>query len=480
MTALAPARFYISWPASTLGNNFGGYKLYRRPSRAVAEPWENVAFIAPTAGRSPSQTETYHNQFIDWEAGWRGSVSSARWYDGWDYAVTALNAATGIEDQIQINAISGANTLGSNEHPWIVSNAAPYLGFPLARSHRSARDESGMAFDPTSLAGRDMLVTRTRLELPARNQSIEFDLFSQDGEDFLRYWRAAAWSGRRMCLHLPLGDRVLGTLDTPSLRENSDSVFLAAEGSMFETGRTSAVANHNLPCGVMLDGSADYLSVASNAALNPGSSGFSYIVAGAFDGSAGNEYFFSKGNIGGGQGYGFASTSGANQVQYLIVGSSTLAQGVHSSSTWYNGQPHVAVVTSTGSAQALYLDGAVTSAVTSITHGSVTNSVAMAFGGNNGGASSLSAFSPGQSFAYYNRVLTADEAKAASYYLLGYPGYRMPYGPQVFIDLRDDRCWNGLGATAVDLSGNGRNATIVSAPPVRGNPWSLKDLEKFG
>lgn len=458
-----------------MGNAFKGYNVYRRATRAVAGEWERIAEIRVPTGRAPSTVEAQHIKIDDYEAGWAGATAS-KFSDGWDYAVTSLNATTGLEQTI--SAGSTANTVTSDAHMWAVCNKRPWNSFPLERAHRSFVDDSGLASSPARIAGRDQVTTRTRLELPGRNQSIDADFFSVDGEDPLRYWRAAAASGERFCLHLPLGDRILGTFDELEGDENTDSLYLAVRGKLIETSRKSAVTDYNLPCGVVLNGSTQYVSAPDADGLDPASSAFSVVACAVWGDAGSSQYGLTKGNVGSAAGYGFHSNGTANTLAATITGASTSAVLTEASATWFDGLPHAAVVTSSGTAQVLYRDGTSVDS-DSVTHGAVSNAVALVMGGNNGGATDGMSM-VGHSFAVYMRALTATEAKAASYYLLGYPGYRMPYGAAVFVDLRDDRCWNGTGTVVRDLSGNRNHGTLTASPSTRGYPWTLSDLERFG
>lgn len=478
MGALAPPRVLLSWTASNLGSVFGGYNVYRRPTRAAAADWERVGELRVPSGRAPATVEAQHTLFVDWEAGWAGPGVS-RWSDGWDYAVTAVNATTGLEQSVDVGV--SARTVPADVHPWVTSNRRPFNSFPLERSHRSFEDDSGFASDPVKIAGRDQVTTRTRLELPSRNQSLEADFFSQDGEDPLRYWRAAAASGERFCLHLPLGDRVLGTLDAPAGEEQTDALYLAVKGALVETSRVSAVAECNVPCGVVLDGSADYMSVPDADTLDPASSAFTVVVVFAPTTTGGSDWMLSKGsNPASADGYGISTTGNANEVQFVANGASATATLTGTSSGWFDSSPygHVFLGSSSGTAQRFTVDGVLVDS-DSVTTGAISNSTALAVGALNAGASAHCA---GKAFAVavWKRQLTETEEQAATYYLLGYPGYRMPYGPTLFVDLRDDRCWNGLGSTVKDLSRTRNNGTLVSSPPVQGFPWRLSDLERFG
>ncbi len=248
---------------------------------------------------------------------------------------------------------------------------------------------------------------------------------------------------------------------------------------MIETGVPTILANYNLPAGVVLVSGTSYITHASSTTLNPTTTPFSVVMCGVYANSAGTKWAIAKGNVPGtNDGYGIQSTGSANQIAGIIDGATTSVTVTSTSATWFDGNPHVAVLTTSGTAQVLYLDGA-SSATGSTNHGSVTNAIALTVGGNNGAATNGMALAPGIAYAVYLRALTATEAYAATAYLLGWPGFRMPYGPTMFVDLRDDRCWSGLGTAITELSGNGNNGTLTASPTTRGIPWPLKNLERI-
>ena len=187
----------------------------------------------------------------------------------------------------------------------------------------------------------------------------------------------------------------------------------------------------------------------------------------------------SKGNLAGAaDGYGFRTTGVANELQWFVNGASDSGGPTDTDATWFDGEIHCAVGTSSGTSQSLYLDGTLAVAASAVTHGSVSNAVALVVGADNAGASGHMALNPAVAWAVYMRVLTATEITAASRYLLGACAqYRMPAGPATFIDLRDDRCWDGRSAVAKDLSGNRNHAILAGSPGKRGYPWPLHLLE---
>lgn len=475
MSLLRPPRVELSWSATALGSSFGAYRIYRRPARGVAAAWEQIGEISVPTGYTAATVEAQHTKFVDYEAGW--TATGGQWADGWDYAVTVYNATFGVESTK--TSVDVMNQVTADANPWLTTNAAPYYSTPLEKvSQAKASDDDNVSvFRP---AGRDFAVTRTRLELPARRYQLAWDSFDQTDEDPLRYPRAIATSGRQVALLLPLGERVIGTLTEIGGEHRGEDLTLGAGGKFIETARTSAVADYNLPCGLVLNGTTQYVTHADNTLLNPGSSAFSIVVAAAFANSAASRYALAKGNLSVADGYGLRSTGSANELQFLVDGATASGGPTDTSATWFDGNVHVAVGTTSGTAQALYRDGATTPvATTAVTHGTVTNAVALTAGANNAGASGFMAAAPIVAYAVYLRQLTATEARNASYYLLGYPGYRMPAGPVLFVDLRDTRCWNGYTTTLTDLAGNTLTGTVTATPATRGIPWDLVNLDRY-
>ena len=202
-------------------------------------------------------------------------------------------------------------------------------------------------------------------------------------------------------------------------------------------------------------------------------------VSGVFAGSGTSDYALSKGSIAAAaDGYAIRTTGVANTLEFRVDGASAAGSASSTSAVWFDGSLHVAIGTSSGTAQVIYRDG-VSDGSAAITHGSISNAVGLAAGADNAGASSHMALAPLNSWGYYDRVLTATEALNLSRYLLGYPGYRAPGGAIVFYDLRDTRCWNGVSTTAASLGSQLLNGAITGSPPTRGIPSDLSILDEF-
>ena len=275
----------------------------------------------------------------------------------------------------------------------------------------------------------------------------------------------------------PRGDVAVGAVDAPGVAHNLNPI-LDLTATLTETSRHPAPVDYNHPAGIVTDGSTNYANTSYSSSFDPGSSAFSLVYCGIPQDGANKAV---TGAISGGftRYYGLTG-AGSSAFKFEVGGASATATASETSSAWFDGNRHVAVGVTTGTAQTLYRDGT-SVATAATTHGAV----ALTTGGNGSlGAGCLGAgTSPSagvvQAWAYYARALTATEARDASYYLLGYPGYRMPYGPVLFFDLRDDRCWNGVSTTLTDLSGNRNPGTLTGSPSTRGIPWPLDELERF-
>jgi hypothetical protein len=477
MTLLKPPRVELSWTATALGAAFNGYNIYRRPARGVAWSWEKIGTVSIPVGYSPTTVESQHTKFTDYEAGW--TVAGGQWADGWDYAVTVVNLTTGVESAL--STIDTQNQVTPDITPWVVCNAAPYLNFPIGvAEHLDASRESTVK--KFRAAGRDQYVTRSGLELPGRLYRIGAHYYDRVGEDPLRLWHAASASGRAVALMMQRGDRCIGVLDAPSATSHLQVGDLTHDGVLVESSKTSMTADHNQPCGLVLNGTTQAITHPNNALINPGAGPFSIVVAAAFANSAANRAAFGKGSIGGGDGYWIRSTGTPNEMGFTLDGATAGPLTItEANAAWYDGNVRVAIGTHNGAtAQVLYRDG-VQVATGANNVGTITNAVAMAAGANNGGTVDFMACAPIVGWAYYPRVLTPAEALATSNYFLGYPGYRPAANPNLLIDCRDNRTWNGVSSTLVDIAAipPNLNGTVVAAPATRGIPWPFASLDKF-
>ncbi len=484
-TASAPLMI-VEWDPSNLGDRFGGYSLWSRPTRAVAEPWGQLAWMPPPQGRAPAIVEDQHTKFIAYRLGWRNAGVSAigRWEDGWDVAVAAHDALTGRATRLDDADVSGVVVTG-DAHPWLVSDARPELNQPLIKTEEAKGSHPRRRIDH-EIVGRGLTTARVQVELPTREYDVSTMLLDAVGEDQLRYLRAAAASGEQMCLHLPLGDRICGVLDAPKDFTHTDELQLAVTFNLVETGRPPAVpltpADINVPAGVVLDGSSQYVKVAHSSALTPGSGPFSLVVLCVPANFAGSRWMATKGNLGTADGIGIGTTGNSDEVQGVVAGASATATLTHASSLYSDGDPrgHVFEITSDGTDQRLYADGIEVDDA-QVTTGAISNVLGLIFGANNDGAAGWMAADPMIAGAYYSKKHTADEAAAAAHYLLGHPGYRMPADSiECFLDARHKDCWNGISAIWKDLTGKRRHGTVTGGPPTRGIVRALNELELHG
>lgn len=470
-TSNTPPFVYLSWSATSLTTVFGAYRVYRRPARAAADAWTLIAEIKVPSGYTAATVEARHTAFVDYEAGW--AVTGGQWADGWDYTVTVVSASTGLESA---KATPDAlNTVTPAETGWLVANDAPWLNQPgvAVLEPRSTFDHNKIV---RRAVGRDLAVVSTPLELPPRILTGRWETYDRVGENQLRRLLAAATSGRTVCLHRVLGDRVLGDIDLTEIREQPAGAGETVPIQVVETTRAAAVANNNLPAGLVTDGAASYLSSAYSSGFNPTTGPFSLVYCGTLaDGVNG---ICGAGSATFSRYFAFAGSGGSGLATFVIGGATTTA--TMGTSGLFDGNRHVVIGTSSGTAQALYADGTLVDSDT-VTHGSVDITAGGTSGGlfaGGVGAGSLTAVTA-QSWAYYNRALTATEASDAWHYLMGHPGYRMPPGAILFIDLRDQRAWPGYGTAIADLSGNGNTATATGSPATVGIPWPLANLERF-
>lgn len=471
-TTSSPPYIALTWNYNTLGANFGGYNIYRRPARATAFPWTKIAAITVPTGYTPANVEAQHNTFRDYEAGW--SLTGGQWQDGFDYTVTVISALTHLESPIVAFQSMIKQTIDT--HPWVTSNQYPFLSFPIS-SMQMLEGSDAPAGTEFRIAGRDLAVVRTQLELPPRTWVIGSRVFDRVGEDPARLWRAAAASGAPFAVHTPRGDRLIGVLEAPQSLPHEDVGTWTLSGSVIETDRNAAsVADHNLPAGVVLNGTTQYISVADNALLKPGSGEWSVCVYCAPP-NAGISWIAKRDP---GTGFGYAiSRSASNQYQYFVSGPSASSSISITDATKFDGKLHSFIGASSSTSHRLYADGIQTGSM-SLTHGGVDNTHELSVGADSAGPN-FNALAPLVAFAIYPRFLSTAEAVALDAYWKGVPGVRPPANPVTFVDLRDTRTWDGtqVSTSTLDLSGNGRHGTLVAAPVTRGIPWDLDQIDRF-
>lgn len=466
MSLLAAPYVNLTWTATALTTAFRAYRIYRRPAQGVAGAMTLIGEITVPTGYTPATVEAQHIRFRDYEAGW--ALTNGTWADGWDYTITVVNATTGLESAFA--TLDGRNIVPA-ETPWVVSNGQPYLNTPLEILQGISIDEP-VRRTIHQTADSDFYSVRSEIRKPGRTFNATFQPFTETGWDQLRYLEAMQESGNNVALHTRLGDRIIGPLALTG--SGSGRVRRLPTGiNVVETTRAcTSVADYNSPAGLAFDGSNDYIT--HGDITDPSSLPFTFLMAARFPGST--VVPMSKGNVGA-PGDGYMLITSASAMSATIDGATAQVSVSETSGVWFDGDVHVACVTTSGTVQKLYRDGTRVGSQGATAHGSVNNNVALVAGAYNGGASLFSALNPLRAYALFYRELTAAEVLAASRYLLGYPGYRMPAGAVLFVDLRDDRCWNGISTNVVDLSGNGLAGTITGGPPTRGIPWPLSTLD---
>ena len=471
MGVLAPPKVTLTWTATALGSSFKAYRIWRRPARLPVAQWELIAQIDVPAGYTASDVEAQHTSFTDYEAGWLNpSTSAGQWSDGWDYAISAVDGTKNVETPV---SATYRMTVRGDDHPWLTCNSAPYLNTPIERMEKA----DGQDDDPLHIydvAGRDEVITRTAIELPARRYDLGWIATAYVGEDQLRLWRAAASSGLTCALLLPLGDRIIGSPSSLTKATHTEELTMAAEMRMIETDRKSAVSWYNGPCGLVFNGSSQYVEHGDDATLDPAGdfTAFAYLQP-TLPASTGS--ILAKTSTSS-QGWRLFSTS-SSQLKYETTdGTSTVTLTSGSSANFADGPLLVAGCHGTAGQQ-LYINGDLATSSTSSV-GTVTNAWPVRAGSRSSSVADLQA-GTFHAWGCYNRRLTATEVATLWHYLAGHAGYRPPPGAALFVDLRDDRCWPGQGATLQDLSGFGMYGTAVASPVTKGQPWALRIIEKF-
>lgn len=472
LPSVFPPQTVIEWTATGLGSDFGGYRVYRRLRGMPASPWVLVGQLDVPTGYDAATVEDQHTAFADTDAGW--NVAGSAWAAGYEYAVTAVEASTGLESVRAVTSTPTSAEPVPTADTWLTSNVAPWL-------HTSLRTEQSRTTAPRDDVsvqrplGRDHATALVPAGIPENRYRLRWATLGHVSEEQTRQAWAAALGGRQMTLLDCRGDRAAGVVLPPAISRGPEAT-LEAETDLIVTGSNPPIAGFNLPAGLVLDGSADYVGHAHDADLNP-SGEFTIFEIAAFE-NASTVTFLSKINAGTTDGYGFWRSAN-NALQFIVVGASATATATETSPDWYDGAPHVAVGVSTGSAQTLYRDG-VAVATGSATHGAVANTDAFVAGAGSNASGQFSALDPLVAYGYYPRALTAAEVEQLTHYLLGYFARTAtaPAGALLFVDLRDLRSWDGIDDTVVDLSGQNHNGTVVSSPATRGIPWPLAQLTR--
>lgn len=472
LPSIFPPRTVLEWTATGLGADFGGYRVYRRLRSQPAVPWGLIGDLSVPDGYDAATVEDQHTSFVDYEAGW--DVDGSAWADGWEYAVTAIEDSTGLESVRAVTSTPATAEPDPSADTWLTANAAPWLHAPLRTEESRSTSPADEVLIQRAI-GRDHASALVPSGIPAVAYALRWTRLGHVSEETTRQAWAAALGGRAMTLLDCRGDKATGVVSPPKISRN-DEPTLEAEATLTVTRSTPAVAGYNRPSGLVLDGAADYVAHLHDADLNPAGE-FTIFELAAFEDAASVTHL-SKINAGITDGYGFWRDA-AGSLQFIVVGASATATATEVSAAWYDGTPRVAVGVSTGAAQVLYRDG-VSVGTGSTTHGAVANTDAFIAGAGSNGGAQWSALDPVIAYGYYPRALNAAEVERLTHYLLGYfaRAAKAPPGAELFVDLRDSRCWDGIEAEVADLSRNAHNGSIVSSPPTRGVPWPLAQLTR--
>lgn len=464
---LAPPLVDLDWIATALGPYFQAYRGYTRPRRLPAVPFTLAFEHGVPTGYDRATVEAQHIHHNLLKLGWYSP--GGEWAEGHDIVVTSVDT-TGAEAQILRQSITALGlTIPDPKVTWWVCDQVPPLSCPIEQLDPTS---SGLNRQPIAreYAGRDGYVSIVPAERPGRSLGSRADFFGEVGPDELRYLRRAAQAGLQFVMLRPLGDRIVGTPWVSGFDDVMDARQSVNIG-MIESKGAEAVAEYNLPALSALNGSSQYLTSPDGNHLDFGTGDFSVIIAGIFPATSGAVHI-AKGNGGAGTSWALRNTSGT-QVSFSINGTNVITV---SSSVLTDGAVHVLEARATQGAQELLLDG-VQIGVGTASYTTVSNATALVAGANNAGASGFSALGL-QSYAAYPVKNSDARSLAAAHYLLGYPSSgRMPAGAVVFVDHRDDRCWNGIAATRSDLSEWGNTVTAVASPATRGIPWPLGRYE---
>lgn len=468
-----PPRADMFWPATSFGANFGGYKVERRLRGMPVQPWETIATpgaAAIAAGIiTPANIEAQFRFFTDAEAGWGVAGSDAEL--GYDYAVSAFNSNTKLWSQ---RAFAYGIVIPPTDDTWAATNVRPWLSTPLrVEAQRRGTIEDNLIVDRP--AGRDGAIVRTVQGVPTRKIALNWKNAPYLSEAVIRNAKAAGISGQKLALVDCRGDRILGVMGAVSTQHASKS-DLDMAANFVDTGPACQVADYNQPAVLVFNGSSQYAAGPVSALINPLTGPFTVLVVAQLP--AANGLALSDGDVLGGtnQYFGIRRNGAGNWGFYFKGASATGSVTFTDATIEADNRLHCISADSDGAAQHLYLDGLPKNSG-AVAHGSIGNATPLAVGAdNNGGAGFLG--SGTRAWAYYPSVLTPAQHKAAARYLMGWVGYKMPPGAAEFHDVNDDRCWDGVSATLLDLSGNSLHATAVASPVARGRPWSLKDLDQ--
>lgn len=469
-----PVRVALGWtaPVVLLGASFGKYRVTRQALRVPVDVPTVIAELGPRAGiADAATTEAQERFYTDKQA--TPTVAGAGYVDGWRYTVTAVSAR-GLESPPAVidlvNSSDGTPAIPAPTDTWVVFNDAWWLDNPIRVEADPTVDSDGARHEDGPFASDDLSRVRVAGTVPPTRLDLDWEYGKYPTREQLRLPRNAAISGREAALIRCTGDREFGALGWPRARGRGATVESGAEFNV--TGTDSPTTGPNEPLGIVLDGVADTATMADDPALDPAGDAFTFAIAAKFPNAVGA--YASKGNLGTAVGYGLLA-GGGGTFSWFIDGA-----GVPNVALVGNVPPAYAVIIgdSTGTAQTLWIDEDEVAA-SAVAHGAVANAVALAIGSNNGGANLFSALDPFRAVAVWRRILTDDEKTRLVRYWHGHAGYRPPPRAERFVDLRDSRCFTGVGTTATDLTGSGALLNLVSAPAVRGATADLVDTDRW-
>lgn len=452
----------VTWTASSLTTNFGGYRVYRRPVRTPAARWEQVAVIDVPAGLTATQAEARLTEFHDFEA-----VGET------EYTVTVVDARTGFESAWQTGDTVTAPS--SRQTTRLVSNAAPWVACETL-----ATDTPGLeTADRTvvrELAGRDHAVTRTPLELPTRTWSARWHTFGRTGDSDFAALRAAAASGETVAVIEPLGRRAVGTLVVKQAAEREGGHGWAVDVELVETTRTADPAGYNVPARLAFDGTNDTVTVPDAGVLDPAGAGFTAVWVGIAD-TGNSRAMIAKGVPGVSDGWALG-TDGAGEVIGVFDGLTGTAATTGAAPV--AGVACYAATTNGSNSHKVWVDGVEAGTSTTAT-GSVATTGVLCVGSVN--AAWSWAACEARAWAIWNRELDADELADVTAYFAGRAA-DLPAGCVLLHDVADDRCWEGgtdttlanLAGADVSPDGTVLTGAISGAVPV-GDPWPFRLLD---
>ena len=463
-----PPHVKVTWNATSLTTTFSAYRIYRRKSAGKPEPWRQIGeFAAPGPGGVTNDVESYYTEFRDYTAGWSPT--------NWDYRVSVVRT-----DNTESLVSSGQDLRNVVSIPdpkrfWLLCNEYPELNIPL-----DIVESADVQFEPRvqkwAAAGRDNYITANRLDRPGRVKRISarllgFNDYFMSGDQLPidvignRLWdptrRPQSW-----CLLGPDGERMFGTVELKGLRWKPQPWSLGIDLEMTETASdTRTLVGWQGPSRLRTVPDA-YVSHADNAAFDmTASESMTAMFYGAvLSTTVTDRYMLSKWQ-GDGPGWAFTTNNGAGKFDFLCSDGAIGARAVLASSTLNDGVFRVYGGYRDVSADQLGVwtsDVLTAVTATDTTTTTIANGLAVNMPGLPG--VDLRAQMHTVCYAIWKRVLTATERQIATWAMLGYAGFELPGGTELYCDFRDTSSYPGTGTDVLDLSGNGsgRDGTITN------------------